>query len=239
MGNLLMQGQTYVNNAVHLLHHAGHLFPCDREIEALQTWRGQALLLSSDTDCLSLFDAQGLLRLTRVGVYPQDMAVRENTAYICGGADGRVHLLDLPSLQEKAAFPLPGLVERIALHQQTVYLLTLLPEEPVCTALLSCPLTTMQPAELRRFAGIPGALATDNSGLWVGVSEQLLHLPHGEDTPDMVIEGFGLPRRIIPIHGGALALDELENRLVQCTHQGVTLLDSMEKGARLATGAPG
>ncbi len=224
MGNLLRQGRTYVDNAAHKLHHAGQDFPCDREIEALQVWRGYALLLSSDTDCLSLFDAEGLLRTARVGVYPQDMALQGDTAYICGGADGRIHLLSLPALQETASIPLPGMVERIALRGQTAYILTLLPEEPVCTALLSCPLSAMQHTELMRFPGIPGALAADASGLWVGVSEQVLHLPHGADSPDLMIDGFGLPRRIMPTADGAVVYDELENRYIYCTMQGVTLL---------------
>ena len=88
-----------VDNAAHLLHFGGRAFPCDREIVAARPWQGHALLLSADTDCLSLWDADGLIRTARVGVYPQDMALSAEAAWVCGGADGKLHVLTLPTLR--------------------------------------------------------------------------------------------------------------------------------------------
>ena len=55
----------WIDHRTHMLHHGTHCFPCDREIEAMAVWRGHALLLSSDTDCLSLWDEEGLIRLEK------------------------------------------------------------------------------------------------------------------------------------------------------------------------------
>ncbi len=187
-------GRTAVDNAAHLVYHAGRVFPCDRDIEALALWQGHALLLSSDTDCLSLWDGEGAVRTARVGVYPQDMAVRGDTVWVCGGADGRVHGLALPELHSLVSYPLPGMPERIAFRGETAYILSLLAEEDVRTALFFLDLQNGHCRERARWPGLPGALAADD-GLWVGVSEQVLHLTREGET-DLRVEGFGLPRRI-------------------------------------------
>ncbi len=188
-------GRTAVDNAAHLLHHAGRVFPCDREIEALALWQDQALLLSSDTDCLSLWDGEGAVRTARVGVYPQDMAVQGDAVWVCGGADGRVHGLTLPGLNSLTSHALPGMPERIAIREETAYILSLLAEEDVYTALFRLDFSTGRFGETARWPGLPGALAADTDGLWVGVSEQVLHLSNEGET-DLIVSGFGLPRHI-------------------------------------------
>lgn len=214
MGMLVRSEGTYVDNAAHRLYHAGRSFPCDREIEALALWHGHALLLSSDTDCLSLWDGDGLIRTARVGVYPQDMSVSDDTAYICGGADGRLHLLHLPDLSESAEYSLPGMPERVHVRAASAWVLTLLPEQEVCTALLQLDLSAGHSLEITRFAGIPGALTADDTGLWIGVSEQVLHLPYGTAKADMVVEGIGLARRILVENTGVWVEDSLEENRV-------------------------
>ena len=175
-----------VDNAAHLLHFGGRAFPCDREIVAARPWQGHALLLSADTDCLSLWDADGLIRTVRVGVYPQDMVLSAEAAWVCGGADGKLRQLVLPSLREAAVIPLPGMPERVCLHGADVWVLSLLGEPEVCTALLRTELETPGVQEITRFGGIPGALAADEKGLWVGVSELVVHLPWGTDAPEVL-----------------------------------------------------
>lgn len=169
-----------VDNEAHLLHFGERTFPCDRDVEAIARWRDHALLLSSDTDCLSLWDADGLIRLARVGVYPQDVAVSGDTAVVCGGADGRLHLLHLPDLLESAEVPLPGMPERICLRGDAAWVLSLMPEPKVHTLLLTLDLPTGRWRETRRFGGIPEAITADEGGLWVTVSEGALRLTDSE-----------------------------------------------------------
>ncbi|MBQ7138549.1 MAG: hypothetical protein IJO39_06120 [Clostridia bacterium] len=201
-----------VDNAAHLLHFGGRAFPCDREIVAAHPWKGHALLLSADTDCLSLWDADGLIRTARVGVYPQDMALSADAAWICGGADGKLHVLTLPTLREAADIPLPGMPERICLHGADAWVLSLLGEPEVCTALLRTELETSGVQEITRFGGIPGALAVDEKGLWVGVSELVVHLPWQTDVPDLIVEGIGLAERIEVQDNRLVITDGLEGR---------------------------
>lgn len=209
--DLLTANGSAVDNAAHLLLHAGRIHPCDRDIEALQPWRGHALLLSSDTDCISLWDSEGLVRTTRVGVYPQDMALQGDTAVICGGADGKVHLIGLPELQVLAAHPLHGMPERISILGHTAYLLTLLTEREPQTALVKLELPTGTYQELARFSGIPGAICATEAGLWVAVSELLMHLSPDLCRTNTVIEGFSLIRRLDARGNAVLATDPLED----------------------------
>lgn len=208
----MQQCDVWVDEGRHLLHIGGQAFPCDRNVEALHRWNGHALLLSSDTDCLSLWDAEGLVRTARVGVYPQDMAVQEDTAYICGGADGKLHLLSLPELHSVAAYDLPGMPERVCVQNNMAHVLTLLPEPEVHTSLLTINLADGTYLETLRLPGLPGAIATDENGLWVGVSELVMHLPHGTDAPDVVVEGIGLARHIEIAADGVVVTDALEGR---------------------------
>ena len=176
----MMQSDMWVDNEAHQLHLDGHVFPCDRDIEAAMRWHEYALLLSSDTDCLSLWDSDGLVRLAKVGVYPQDMAVQGEFAYVCGGADGKLHLLRLPDLHEAAEYMLPGMPERVCLARDAAYVLTLLPEPEVHTALLSVDLATGKWSETAAFGGIPEAITADKSGLWIAVSEGVVRMRWAE-----------------------------------------------------------
>lgn len=211
----MCQSDLWVDNTAHELHLSGHTFSCDRDIEAMALWKGCALLLSSDTDCLSLWDTEGLVRTARVGVYPQDMAVQADIACICGGADGKLHLLSLPDLQPLADISLPGMPERITLREESAYVLSLQTDLEVCTALLKVCLQTGLHKELTRFPGLPGAVLAVEDGLWVGVSELVCHIPAGADCPDTMIEGFGLARRIAETADGVLVDDPLEGRMIR------------------------
>lgn len=204
----MRHGEVYADNAAHLVHMGGGCFPCDRDVEALAPWNGHVLLLSSDTDCLSLWDAEGTIRTARVGVYPQDAAVSADTAFVCGGADGRVHLLSLPDLTEQAAYLVPGMPERLCVQGDSAYLLTLLPEPEVHTALLRLDVQSGESTELARFAGIPGAIAADDGGLWLGLSGLVLRQPW--QGAEVLFEGFGLPRQIIAEDGRALISDPVQ-----------------------------
>lgn len=230
MGMLGQPDGTYVDNAAHQLYHAGRVFPCDRDVEALALWNGHALLLSSDTDCLSLWDGDGLVRTARVGVYPQDMAVQGDTAYVCGGADGMLHLLTLPELQPLADYPLPGMPERVVLHENAACLLTLLADFDVQTMLLHLDLRSGTYQELARYAGLPGAITASDTGLWIGISEMVLHIPHGMAEADLVIEGFGLARRIEVQGDSVMITDPLEGMITHVTQKPRTAVEVLHRG---------
>lgn len=208
--DLLTLDGAMVDNTAHLLLHGGQMLPCDRDIETLLSWEHHALLLSSDTDCLSLWDAEGPLRTLRIGVYPQDIALHGRAAVVCGGVDGKVHVVRLPQLDLLASFSVPGMPERICVSGGNAYLLTLLPEPEVHTALLQLDLHTGEHQELQRFAGLPGAICATPDGLWVAVSEVLMHLSLDDAQPDAVIRGFGLIRHLDARGSAALATDPLE-----------------------------
>ena len=169
-----VQRKLWVDEATHMLHFYGQTFPCDRDIEAALAWEDYALLLSSDTDALSLWDCEGLVRLTTVGVYPQDMVILGNQVIVCGGADGKLHLLALPELTEDAEISVPGMPERLCIVEDMIFILTLMVEPEVHTALLR--LSGGQVESLRTFAGIPEAIAADKGGLWIAVSEGVTRL---------------------------------------------------------------
>lgn len=226
----MQESGLWVDNALHRLHMDGYGFPCDRDVEALALWNAHPLLLSSDTDCLSLWDRHGLIRTARVGVYPQDMAVQGDAAYVCGGADGRLHRLSLPSLIESAEFALPGMPERLCIREDTAYILTLLPDADVETALLTVALSTGRYAEIARFPGLPGAIAADQSGLWVGVSGQICRYPMGAAAADIVIEDFGLARRITTQAEGIRVYDALEETVALITYTPRPAVEVLHRG---------
>ena len=204
--------QAWVDPAANLLHLDGHTYPCDRDIVALALWQEYALLLSADTDCLSLWDRDGLVRTVRVGVYPQDFAMLEDRAYVCGSADGRLHVLTLPDLHTIRTYPLPGLPERVLVQENTAWVLSFMPEPQVHTQLLQLDLHSGQCQAITSYAGLPGALAADDRGLWIGVSELVAHLPWGAATADLLIEGIGLASKIVVRDEGVIITDSLENR---------------------------
>ena len=172
----------WVDNQTHTLHLDGQTFRCDRDIETALPWRQYALLLSSDTDCLSLWDTEGLLRIARVGVYPQDMALAENQVIVCGGADGRLYELSLPDLQLLRTTVLPGMPERICIVDHTAFILMLLTEPEVHTSLVKLLLTCGHWTALRKLSGIPEAIAADRSGLWLAGSDGMMRLRWEEIT---------------------------------------------------------
>ncbi|MBR4081974.1 MAG: hypothetical protein IKK21_09350 [Clostridia bacterium] len=215
----------WVDRTRHELHHGDSIFPCDRGIEAFAVWQEQALLLSSETDCLSLWDQDGLVRLTRVGVYPQDMAVADDVAVVCGGADCKLHLLELPGLYPRTSFLLPGMPERIALQDASAHILALVTEPEIHTQLLLAELHTGRLHTQMKLPGIPGAIAADADGLWLGVSGQVMHLRRGTIRPDVTVEGIEMPERIDVCPGGIVVADALSARSIR------VLRDDEKKGA--------
>lgn len=209
-----------------LLWHAGREQRCPRGIEALSLWRGHALLLSSDTDCLTLYAPDGeALITTRVGVYPQGLCIRDDTAYVCGGADGCVHLLTLPGMYLYRSIPLPGMPQRIAAAARTLHVLCLTEDNGVHCTLVRIDRTTGQWDITACRPGLPGAVSAESDGsLWAAASEQLLHFPPGAAQADTVYRGFGLIRHIDAHQGTALVTDPLEELCAVCSPDGASVV---------------
>lgn len=216
---------TALDDGAHQLWHGGRVLPCDREVAALSLWQGHALVLSGDTDCLSLADGDGWLRTARVGVYPQDMAVLDDAAWVCGGADGQVHRLTLPVLQGGDAFPAPGMAERIACWDDQLWLLCLQAEEDaVQTLLVQLDSRTGQARTIARLPGLPGAIAANAQGVWAAAGERLYHFAPWQETADAVIDGFSLIRHMDLQGDTVLVTDPLAGLIAQVTGETVHVL---------------
>lgn len=218
-----------------LLYHGGRTLSCSRSTEALALWQGHALLLSSDTDCLTLYSPGGDALITaRVGVYPQDMFLQENTVCVCGGADGYVHLLSLPEMVVQRSWPVPGMPQRIAAAGTSLHILCLAEDAGVHCTLVHLDARTGRCVTAGSWPGLPGAIAAEADGtLWLAASEQLLCIPPGASAPQTVYEGFGLIRHIDVQRGSALVTDPLEELCAVCSRSGAVVVYRGDAGQAL------
>lgn len=206
-----------VDNAAHQLWH-GQTLACPREIEALALWRDHALLLSSDTDSLSVADRDGWLVTARVGMYPQDMCLLADSVLVCGGADGHVHRLSLPDLYPLQSYPVPGMAQRISCDGDTAHVLSALGDEEPCTLLGRLDLRDGTYAEVTQLPGIPGAVHADGAGgVWAAATERLYHFPAASTQADAAFRGFGLIRHIDVQEDASLLTDPVAELCVLVT----------------------
>lgn len=151
----------------------GRIIPVDPGAEALLLDPAHALVLSGETDCLTLLDlATGQPLLTSpVGVYPQDMCLLSGRlAAVCGGADGAVRLMDPQQLETLRLIPLPGQTQRLAWSGGVLYVLC-----ADCDGMLCCVLWRIlrngHPLRVLQLPGLPGALCADGrGGVWAASS---------------------------------------------------------------------
>ncbi len=185
----------------------GRILPCPRDVEALALWQGHALVLSSDTDCLSVADAEGWLVTARIGVYPQDMCILGDEVLVCGGADGLLHRLTLPELQPVRTYAVPGLALRIHARGEVAHTLCTVEDEGLHTTLCRVHLADGRCETLAELPGIPGAVHADETGLWAATSDGLYRL--GAGGVEFTVDGFGLVRHIDQQDGAALVTDDV------------------------------
>lgn len=185
----------------------------DSGLEALALWQRSALTLSGDTDSLTLTDlSSGTPQLlSPAGIYPQDLCFAgSSTLAVCGGMDGAVRLMSLPELQITHEFAMPGAPQRIACTGRRLAVLCLMGEDASRTSLCEINLTDGRVHQRCSLSGLPGALCADQrGGLWVGVSERLVHFAPGENAPDLLLPGFGLPRHLVRMGSHVLVTDPL------------------------------
>lgn len=219
-----------VDNAAHMLWHAGRILPCDRDVEALRLWKEYALLLSSDTDCLSAALPDGWCVTAKSGLYPQDLWIEGDEALVCGGMDGRLKRMSLPELYMLEEYPVPGLPERVCVCDGEAYVLSLLPEEPVRSAFVLLNLNTGKSEEITRLSGLPGALCPGGEGVWAAAGNSLYYYPKGASMPETSFEGFGLIRHLEARANSVLLTDTLEGICAMAVQRGEPSLHVLYRG---------
>ena len=205
-----------LDNAAHAVWDGAKIIPVDSGVEAMLLWREMLLVLSGDTDCLTMFSlATGEMLLTMpAGVYPQDMCLLPGgrSLAVCGGADGRVRIVRLPDLWAEREILLPGSVQRAACLGGVLYTLCALEDEGLGCQL--CRISGRDWCTMARWPGLPGAIYGDGNGrLWVAASEALGCFRHGEYRA--VPGEFGLIRHMTSRGGMLLASDPVMDTLWQ------------------------
>lgn len=205
-----------------MLDLGGSTVPIDRDAERLLLWRGHPLVLSSDTNALTLLSRKGRpLISVPAGLYPQDMCQLGERLAVCGGTDGQVHLLTLPELFSAGDLEVPGAPQRVCRGTGGVFVLSALEEAGMRTLLLFVPMNGGKLRPMCVLPGLPGALAADEQGgVWAAAGEALYHFPQGSAAPDQTHGGFGLIRYLSVSGRWALASDPVEGMAVLADAEG-------------------
>lgn len=203
-------GLLVLDDRAQLLWDGRQLMPVPRGVEALLSWRGDALLLSGETDGvmrLSLATGQPLL-VAPAGVYPQDACLMPGDVLaVCGGCDGTVRLLNPFSLRPLRTLTLPGITERIAWSGDALHVLCAVGNTAVRCQYWRIP-RAGAPQCVALLPGLPGAVCGDaRGGAWVAATETLCRFPAGALRPDCSIGGTGLVRHMVCPGGRLMTCD--------------------------------
>lgn len=222
-------GLTVIDNRAHLLWDGHMLARVDAGIVAALPWRGHHLLLSGDTDSITLLDgASGQpVTLAPAGVYPQDMCLlpRGDVVAVCGGADGCIRLLALPALQPLRCTRVPGCAARITFACGCLYVLCTIEDDGLQTLLCRIPLRCERYEPLLTLPGMAGALAADASGsLWLGTSDTLYHIQTRPPRILKTIGGFGMISALSCRNGQVLLCDAAYDSCLLLEHHGLHCL---------------
>lgn len=211
-----------IDNTQQLLWLGDQLFPVDPGVEKLLMWRDHPLVLSGETNALTLLDpATGTpLFLAPAGIYPQDMCfLSERTIAVGGGEDAMVHILRLPELSCEKSLVMSGAVQRIVCHNQWLYVLCEVIGE------LRCLLYRVHPASMRyelllELPGPSGALHYGHQGIWVAAGEYLCQLRSEDHHLLQQRRGFGWIRFIAGWQGALLLSDAAQGILYRLAAPG-------------------
>lgn len=184
----------------HLLWNGERLLAVPAGVEAVTFWQERCLVLSGETDCLTLMEIDtGMpLVLAPAGVYPQELCLLPGggTAAVCGGADGAVHLLALPGLQNLGSLRVPGSAQRIACQGGWLCVLCAVEDEGLQCLAVRIPLRGGRFEPMATLRGLPGAVRGDGrGGWWIAASECLCHL-NERGQIDRRLMGQGLIRHL-------------------------------------------
>lgn len=201
----------------------------DSGAEKLLWWRQNLLVLSGETDCVTLVDGQSgqPVTLAPAGVYPQDMCLLPpgDIAAVCGGADGTIRLLALPSLRELRSLRVPGVASRIAWAGGALYVLCAVEDGALRCLMCRVALPSGRYEPVMTLDGLPGAIAPDDrGGLWIGAGECLHHLPPKGGKPDGIMDGFGLIGGLQSTRQGLIIADPVGDGCYRLQHGRLSLL---------------
>lgn len=214
-----------------LLWDGRRVMSIDGGTEKLLWWNRHLLVLSGETDSLTLLDGQTgyPVTLAPAGVYPQDVCLlpQGDTAAVCGGADGMIRLMALPSLEVLRTFRVPGVAARIAWADGALHVLCTVEDGMLRCLVCRIPLKSGRCEPAATLDGLPGAIAPDGrGGMWVGAGEKLYHLPYRGATPDVTVGGFGLIGSLQRTERGLIIADPVGDGAYRLNHGRLTLLRS-------------
>ena len=163
---------------------------------------------------------------------------------VAGGLSGEIRLVRLPELTPLRSFPVPGAALCLAVQRGWLYAACAVGEEEIHCLLCRLSLRTGRLETLRAFPGLPGALAAGPEGaLYLGATERLYRFTGDPPQLGALREGFGLPRRILPLGGQVLVADPvLEQALVldaMLQKKPVTLYRGEVQDACITSSVPG
>lgn len=176
------------------LYRNGRISALPPGVEVLCGWQNHLLTLSSETNCLTLYDAHDNPLVTSpAGIRPCGCTLCGSRAIVCGCEDGCLHIFSLPDLQEIGTYPVPGCPMQVVADGGLLTCLSLLNPDPPQTLLFRLDLTSGDFAPVALLPGWCGAVAiAADRTIWAGVGEQLLHFPLNSVVPDVRLGGFGL-----------------------------------------------
>ena len=209
-------GRLCVDNAQRLCAWGTRTFPCAPDVTDAACWRGCPLLLSGESDSITLHAPDGMpLWTAPAGFAPRQLCLLPGgrcAAVACGLA-GEVRLLRLPALTLLHACPVPGAACCLCWHQGALYAACVAGEGEIRGLLCRVPFHA--PAEvLAAVPGLPGALLSLPSGaLLLGATERIYRFEGQPLRLTTVQAGFGLPRRMLVIQERLLVADPVQEAL--------------------------
>lgn len=218
----------------HLMWNGERLFAVPAGVEAIACWQENCLVLSGDTDCITLLEADTGMPLVLVpaGVYPQELCLLpgRDAVAVCGGVDGSVRLLSLPELRPQGVFHVPGNAQRVACQGGWLCVLCAVEDDGLCCLAGRIPLYGGRYDPLLTMRGLPGAVRGDGrGGWWIAASECLCHLD-AKGQVDRRLLGQGLIRhmdaagqRLLvsdPVLGACTLVDAVGRQPAQILYEG-------------------
>lgn len=240
-------GALLVDNQARRCAWRGRCFTCAPGIEDALCWGQRPLLLSGEADCLTLHAPDGTPEWTlHAGMEPRQLCLLPGgrCLAVAGGLSGEIRLVRLPELTPLRSFPVPGAALCLAVQRGWLYVACAVGEEEIHCLLCRLSLRTGRLETLRAFPGLPGALAAGPEGaLYLGATERLYRFTGDPPQLGALREGFGLPRRILPLGGQVLVADPvLEQALVldaMLQKKPVTLYRGEVQDACITSSVPG
>lgn len=239
-------GALLVDNQARRCAWRGRCFTCAPGIEDALCWGQRPLLLSGEADCLTLHAPDGTPEWTlHTGVEPRQLCLLPGAAAWRwrGGFPGRSGWCACRSLRPCAASRCRG--RRCAWRCSGDGCMWPAPwgrrRSTACCAACPCARAGWKPCGPFRACRRPGRRA--GSALYLGATERLYRFTGDPPQLGALREGFGLPRRILPLGGQVLVADPvLEQALVLDTmlqKKPVTLYRGEVQDACITSSVPG